>query len=135
MTTNKGNLREVFSDKTLATLFPSERADLFFDALFGDVDEGAYDIALGFNGTAERQLHFELRLHRRPGKCLACNLTYGLPTVFARHPVINVKKLVADIDGLLGEGLTCGEWRLGQTREVSAELHVVPLTIELKSAF
>ena len=37
---------QIFSPTTLATLFPPERSNEFFDALFGDADEGAYDIAL-----------------------------------------------------------------------------------------
>ena len=71
----------IFIDSTLKELFPSERANDFFEALFGDADEGAYDIVLSFKGYNERtsMLHFFLDLHERPGRCLACNLTYGLP--------------------------------------------------------
>ena len=81
-------------------IFPAQRTDDFFDALFGGAEEGAYDIRLVCrNVTPVRaQLAFELR--QRPGKCLVCNLTYGLPQVFQRHPVLNVAgvaKAVADV--------------------------------------
>ena len=88
----------------LDEIFPAQRTDDFFDALFGGAEEGAYDIRLVCrNVTPVRaQLAFELR--QRPGKCLVCNLTYGLPQVFQRHPVLNVAgvaKAVAE-KGLLG---------------------------------
>ena len=82
---------DVFTDDKLQVIFPKDRADAFFDALFGDAEEGSYDIGLGYAGGTADALNFELRLTQRPGKCLACNLTYGLPQVFSRHPVINVQ--------------------------------------------
>ena len=48
------NLKEVFTDDVLKEIFSSQRADDFFEALFGDASEGAYDIALSFNGYDER---------------------------------------------------------------------------------
>ena len=36
--------KQIFSRTTLRELFPQERTDAFFDALFGDASEGAYDI-------------------------------------------------------------------------------------------
>lgn len=127
------DLHDIFTDDALQKLFPASRANDFFDALFGDAAEGAYDIVLKFSGhdNQNRQLHFQLHLIQRPGKCLACNLTYGLPEVFSRHPVINIKGLVAEIGQLLAGQLTCGKWALKNTKSVSSELHIIPLVIEV----
>ncbi len=122
----------LFTTETLQELFPAERADRFFDALLGDPKEGAYDIRLAYNGFQEGQLRFALELHQRPRKCLACNLTYGLPTVFSRHPIIDIKGLVAAISGLLDGQGRCKGWKLGATVEKSRQLHVVPLLIALE---
>lgn len=125
---NDNHLNEVFSPESLGRLFPLGRADSFFEALFGDADEGAFDITLCFSERERDTLHFELQLRQRPGKCLACNLTYGLPDVFSRHPVIDIKGLVKEIGKLAGFP---GEpvFNLGSTREISKKLHVVPLTV------
>ncbi len=121
----------LFSQDKLDALFPLERSDQFFDALYGDAGEGAYDIRLGFKAAREKQLLFNLELHQRRGKCLACNLTYGLPEVFARHPIVNIKGLVAQIDKLLDGKAQCQGWAIGDTREINRELHIVPLTIDI----
>lgn len=123
--------RSLFTADLLAELFPSDLSDRFFEALYGDAADGAYTISLVFAGAGEKSLEFELHLAQRPGKCLVCSLTYGLPEVFTRHPLINIKGLVAKIDAALGDAATCGEWRIGRTRELSRELHVVPLSISL----
>lgn len=121
----------IFTSAALADIFPPERADHFFEALLGDAADGSYDIELLYAGSGENRLRFDLRLYQRPGKCLACNLTYGLPQVFTRHPVIDLKGVVDRLDQLLGDTASCADWRLGRTREVSRELHVVPLEIQL----
>ncbi len=123
----------IFTEQVLQTLFPPERTHDFFEALFGDASEGAYDITLRFDrhDPASHALHFLLDLHERPGCCLACNLTYGLPEVFSRHPIINIRGLVGDIEKLL-DGLRCTEWRLGQTIQTSRSLHSIPLIIEVR---
>lgn len=128
--------KQIFSRTTLRELFPQERTDAFFDALFGDASEGAYDIELSFDGydRAARNLRFLLNLRERPGCCLACNLTYGLPEVFARHPVIDLKGLVRDIEGRLGGEMVCGDWRLGRTVQQDNALHSIPLEIEVRQA-
>lgn len=72
------------------------------------------------------------RLDRRPDKCLVCSLTYGLPNVFSRYPVIDVKGIVGRIQTLLGPGLTCTGWRLGRTHEISPDLHTIPLTLDIE---
>ncbi len=124
-------LKTIFSQDKLDALFPPERTIQFFEALFGDNDEGAYDIRLTFESARDNQLLFHFELHQRPGRCLACNLTYGLPQVFQRHPIIDTQGVVTQLCALLnGEG-RCGQWQLGRSTEISRELHAVPLIIEL----
>ena len=125
------NIDQLFPETMLKQLFPAERADAFFEALFGDPAEGAYDIAISFQGQRKEALEFRFDLHRRPGKCLACNLTYGLPQVFSRHPVIDIAELVRGIEDRLAGKAKCSRWELGETKEISSDLHVAPLTIFL----
>lgn len=124
-------LQNTFTQEKLDELFPKNRADEFFEAMFGDVSEGAYDIELVFSSAVSNRLEFEFHLKQRPGKCLVCNLTYGLPDVFTRHPIINISGLVKEIDTLLNGKAACKAWQIGHTREISSDLHVVPLTISL----
>ena len=127
------NLNEIFTNEALKELFPPQRADDFFEALFGDAGEGAYDIGLSYMGYNKRtnSLSFNLDLQERPGCCLACNLTYGLPEVFSRHPVINIKGLVADIEKKLDGKAQCTEWQLGATLQQEKSLHSIHLSINL----
>ena len=74
-----------------------------------------------------------LRLAQRPGKCITCSLTYGLPEVFTRHPIINIKGLVQNIEVLLDGRGRCVDWQLGSTQEISNDVHVIPLDIFLES--
>ncbi len=119
---------DIFTEEKLEALFPAERADAFFEALFGDAEEGAYDIALGYEGVYGDALNFQLRLTQRPGKCLVCNLTYGLPQVFSRHPIINVQGIADAVAEAVGKEKAT--WKLGSTKEVSNKLHIIPLVIE-----
>ena len=122
---------KLFATDVLKQLFPKDRSDQFFDALYGDVEEGAYDIGLEFIGSRGNRLEFMLRLTQRPGKCITCSLTYGLPEVFTRHPIINIKGLVQNIGALLdGRGRRV-DWQLGPTQEVSDVVHVIPFIIIL----
>jgi hypothetical protein len=125
---------QIFTEKALRALFPPGRSNEFFDALFGDANEGAYDIALTFAGYDKdsQTLNFFLNLHERPGRCLACNLTHGLPEVFKRHPIINIKGLVGEIERLLGGTMVCENWTLGRTDQRSRSLHCIPLQVQLK---
>jgi hypothetical protein len=125
------NFNAIFNQDNLDSLFPLERSNQFFEALFGDSDEGAYDIRLTFKEYQDATLFFELELHQRPGKCLACNLTYGLPQVFARHPIIDIQGLVTQLNQMLDEPVQCKDWQLGKVREVSRQLHVIPLMIDI----
>ena len=115
----------------LAQLMPADIADHFFDALYGDAAEGAYDIELALREQQDSRLELELLLKQRPGKCLACNLTYGLPKVLARHPVINLKGVVERVCALVGADPGQATWQLGATEPKSNELHAIPLRIDL----
>lgn len=126
-------LTELLTPEKLIEIFPKERTNDFFEALFGDASEGAYDIELAYRDKTANQLILELRLHERPNCCLACNLTLGLPEVFSRHPIIDINGIVQKIDTLLGEGGSCGSWSLGRTEQQTSSLHIIPLTIELRS--
>jgi hypothetical protein len=127
------NIDSIFTQEVLEDLLPPKRSDEFFEALYGDADEGAYDIKLAFkNYDADRRcLTFELHLLERPGKCLACNLTYGLPEVFSRHPLLNIKGIVARIEILLGGTIKCTGWNLGRTQTLTANMHAIPFSIWL----
>lgn len=129
------NLESIFTEDALQELFPLGRANDFFEALFGDANEGSYDIALSFKGHdySIGALCFYLDLHERPGCCLACNLTYGLPDVFSRHPIINIKGLVDDIEKKLAGAAACDTWNLGTTVQRGKSLHSIPLNIYIGS--
>ncbi len=129
MTTRR--IAQIFNKDNLSEIFPEDRSDQFFEALFGDPAEGAYDISLEFRECTQQELAFEFHLKERTGKCLACNLTSGLPQVFARHPVINIDGIVKDIDRLLDGRSKCTGWTLGNTRRVAAKLHVIPFVVSL----
>ena len=53
----------LFTTAALQQLFPEERTNDFFEALFGDANDGAYDISLGYGGYANGRIRLELRLH------------------------------------------------------------------------
>lgn len=125
------NDADIFTREKLDTIFPADRTNNFFDALYGDAEDGAYDISLEYKGMEEDRLLFEFHLKQRPGKCLACNLTYGLPKVFERHPIINLSGIAEEIVKALAGAYECETWQVGQTREVSRELHVLPIAFHL----
>ena len=124
------NATQVFTREKLDALFPPQRSDEFFEALYGDAAEGAYDIRLVFRAAEANALHFAFELHQRPGKCLACNLTYGLPQVFTRHPLINLKGLAGELGGLAGWKAEELRFQIGRTEESSSTLHLLPLHIQ-----
>ena len=130
----KDTFDTLFSPDRLEGLFPPERADRFFEAHFGDASEVAYDIRLDYDGYRENRLQFRFHLTERPGKCLSCSLTYGLPHVFSRHPVIDVAGVVRGIDDLLDGSHHCGRWEIGRTIEIDRGNHAVPLAIEIDPA-
>jgi hypothetical protein len=128
---NTDKLPAILNKEELSRIFPKERSNEFFDALFGDASEGAYDIELGYRGVQENTLTMDILLHERPNCCLVCNLTQGLPQVFSRHPIINVEGVVREIDTLLGDDVNCGKWVLGRTEQRQSDLHVIPVIITL----
>jgi len=127
------NIASIFTQEVLEDLLPLHRSDEFFEALYGNADEGAYDIRLAFikYDGGRKCLSFELQLLEKPEKCLACNLTYGLPEVFSRHPLINIKGMVEKIENLLGGVTKCTGWELGHTQTPTANMHSIPLKIWL----
>lgn len=128
-----GRYEAIFTPSCLEGLFPAEeRTNAFFDALFGDAEDGAYDIRLVFHRAQEQsgeRLEFFFELHQRNGMCLACNLTHGLPQVFRRHPVIALPALCADLAARAGWPDGAWSWELGETEEASDALHVIPLAL------
>jgi len=121
------NYETIFTKEKLLAFFPADRADAFFDALYGGAEEGAYDISLAFVAATDNGVELAFELKQRQGKCLACNLTYGLPQVFTRHPIINLKQVVAAVAAETGKEVR--EYKLGATKEHSRELHTIPLMI------
>ena len=95
-------MSKVLDKAFLESVFPPERTEAFFDALFGGAEEGAYDIVLVCRSEGEGKAELAFELHQRPGKCLACNLTYGLPQVFQRHPILNVAGVARAVAEKLG---------------------------------
>jgi hypothetical protein len=122
---------EVFTPAQLKDIFPWQRSNDFFDAFYGGSEDSHFDIRLVFNGAEDNRLYFSFELIQRPGKCLACNMTYGLPHVFARHPIINVKGLAQEIASLMGVDPKAMQWTLGNTQTRSSELHEIPLIVSL----
>ncbi len=127
------DVSHIFTQEKVDALFPAQKTDDFFEALYGDAGEGAYDIEFKFNRQKGSELVFEFHLKRRKDKCLVCSLTYGLPEVFSRHPIINIKGIAEEIDELLGDNARCTDWRIGNTRSISSDLHTIPVTFKIES--
>ncbi len=125
---NQNELKEMITQEFLDTLLPPEKSDAFFEALYGDASEGAYDIRLSPVSVSDSRIVLAFNLHQRPGKCLVCSLTYGLPTVFSRHPLINIKGMVSQ---MTQKGIPVKDWQLGDTQEHSSALHTIPLYLNL----
>lgn len=120
-------MANLVDDAFLGSLFPKERTDDFFDALFGGAEEGAYDIVLAPRAESDDVVEMAFELHQRPGKCLVCSLTYGLPDVFRRHPVIGAAKIAQAVADRMG-WKAC-DWSLGATREEGPSLHWIPFRV------
>jgi len=119
---------QIFTQDYMDTLLPVGISDQFFEALYGDASDGAYDIRLEFISGNDQQIVLAFNLTQRPGKCLVCNLTYGLPNVFTRHPLININSIVKKIEE---KGIKVKSWRLGDTEENSSSLHIIPFFLDL----
>lgn len=124
------NFTEEFNTTFTDELFPESRTNEFFEALFGDAEEGAYTIKLRFHASKANTLLFHFELHQRGQQCLRCNLTTGLPAVFQRHPLIGAQKLAESI--AKKAGFSEFSWRLGATVQQSEQLHYIPFYIEGK---
>jgi hypothetical protein len=120
----------LFTQDFLDTLLPLETSDKFFEALYGDAKDGAYDIRLEFISANAKRIVLAFNLIKRPGKCLVCSLTYGLPNVFSRHPLINIKAMVKQIEEEIG--ISIKSWRMGDTEEQSTSLHTIPFYLNLE---
>jgi hypothetical protein len=121
----EGMSQSTLDQALLDTIFPASRADAFFDALFGGAEEGAYDIRLVCRSVEAEIITLAFELHQRAGKCLACNLTYGLPQVFQRHPVLQVGAAARAVAQAAGWDADAMRWELGRTQEHSRELHSI----------
>jgi hypothetical protein len=122
-------LDQVLTQDYLDTLLPAQLSDQFFEALYGDASDGAYDIKLEFISANDKRIVLAFNLTQRPGKCLVCNLTYGLPTVFSRHPLININGMVEKI---VEKGIKIKDWRLGETEEQNSTFHTIPFYLTLE---
>ena len=58
-------------------------------------------------------------------------MTYGLPSVFARHPVIDIKGMTGKIIQQLGQHVQIKNWYCGETIERTSDLHIIPLFVEV----
>jgi hypothetical protein len=122
-------LDQVFTQDYLDTLLPAQLSDQFFEALYGEASEGAYDIKLEFISANDKRIVLAFNLNQRPGKCLVCSLTYGLPTVFSRHPLVNINGMVAK---MVEKGVKIKDWRLGETEEQNSTFHTIPFYLNLE---
>ena len=121
-------MEQILTQNFLDTLISPETGDRFFEALYGDASEGAYDIRLKFLNADDKQIVLVFDLTERPGKCLMCSLTYGLPTVFSRHPLININRIVKKIEE---KGISIKKWHLGETEEINSSNHSIPFYLDL----
>ena len=120
----------VLTQGVLDNLLPLDKSDAFFEALYGEAEEGAYDIKLSLHNITDDVVYLVFELHQRPGKCLVCSLTYGLPQVFQRHPLINTAGIAKSVATILGWDEQTITWELGRTEEHSALLHTIPFIIK-----
>lgn len=133
MTSLSEALSQRLDEEFLNTLFPPGRDDEFFDALYGGAEEGAFDIRLQLEEVIEDtgELVLAFTLTERPGKCMACSLTHGLPPVFERHPVINLKGIVAAVEERLAPDFKVEGYRIGPTTPKAPKVNIIPLFIQV----
>ena len=60
-------------------------------------------------------------------------MTYGLPAVFARHPMIDLNGLINAIGQILNTPDSSLRGHLGQTEARSSRLHLIPLTVSIQA--
>lgn len=115
----------------LAKIFPPSKTDDFFEAIYGGAEEGAYDIVLVSRSISADKAEMAFELRKREGQCLKCSLTYGLPEVFKRHPILNLDGLAMDIARILGWETT-PHWHVKPVEEINDDLHIIPFIVEKK---
>ncbi len=130
---NQNQVKTLLDDDFLASLFPPGRDNEFFDALYGGSEDGAFDISLIFYGVREQtdEIILAYKLTERPGKCMACSLTTGLPPVFRRHPIINVAGTAEKLAERIGDGWTLKDYDIGQTAPYAPKINIIPFFIRL----
>ena len=126
---DRAEFNQIFTQDFLDQLLPLNFSNKFFEALYGDASDGAYDIRLQFVSASDEQIVLEFNLIQRPGKCMVCSLTYGLPNVFSRHPLININNMIKKIEE---KGVKVESWHLGDTKELNTSLHTVPFYLDLE---
>jgi len=126
---DRAEFNQIFTQDFLDQLLPSNLSNNFFEALYGDASDGAYDIRLQFVSASDEQIVLEFNLIQRPDKCMVCSLTYGLPNVFSRHPLININNMIKKIEE---KGVKVEKWYLGDTKEVNTSLHTIPFYLNLE---
>ena len=92
-------LNQVFTQEYLDTLLPAETSDHFFEALYGDTKDGAYDIRLEFISANEKRI------------VLAYNLTQQLANMLSNDKSKKInpdKPLILHIDSF-SRGIVVGE--------------------------
>lgn len=124
---DRAEFNQIFTQDFLDQLLPLNLSNQFFEALYGDSSEGAYDIRLQFVSASDEQIVLEFNLIQRSGKCIVCSLTYGLPNVFSRHPLININNMIKKIEE---KGVKVKNWYLGDTKEVNTSLHTIPFYLD-----
>ena len=126
---NRAEFNQIFTQNFLDQLLPLNLSNQFFEALYGDASDGAYDIRLQFVSASDKQIVLEFNLTQRPDKCMVCSLTYGLPNVFSRHPLININNMIKKIEE---KGVKVEKWYLGDTKELNTSLHTIPFYLDLE---
>jgi hypothetical protein len=126
---------ELIQEEKLKELFPTGRDDEFFDAFYGGSEDGAFDIFFSFDSYRpdNSELIFGFNLKERPGKCMACNLTYGLPSVFEKSPIINLKRIINGINEMIAPHYEINGFMLGKTTPKAPKVNVIPLIIKIKN--
>lgn len=130
---NQEQIKKMMDDAFLASLFPPGRDNEFFDALYGGSEDGAFDIRLVFQGVNEArdEIILAYKLTERPGKCMACSLTTGLPPVFRRHPMINIKGIAEKVAERIGDGWQLKDCDVGHTTPYAPKVNIIPLFIRV----
>ncbi len=130
------DVKERLDGDFLSLLFPPGRDDEFFEALYGGAEDGAFDIRLTLEGVREEagEVVLAFTLTERPGKCMACSLTYGLPPVFERHPIINLKGILDGVSQRLAPDWKVEGYKIGATAPKAPKVNIIPLAIQVAPA-